>query len=138
LQGGNAGVRLVLAQEPLPAARPLAGHKTSARDVYDAGIRTAEAEGAFDMLFFDAQDRLVEGGRSNVFVRIGGRWFTPPPSDGALPGVMRGVLLDDPAWAACERSLTRADVLRADALMVCNALRGPLAATLAGWHALAA
>jgi len=138
LHAGAHGVRVLLASEPLPDERPLAGHKTSARAAYDAGIRTAEADGAFDMLFFDAGGRLVEGGRSNVFVRIGGRWTTPPLADGALPGVMRAVLLDDPAWAACERSLTREDVLRADALMVCNALRGPLAATLAGHRALAA
>ena len=137
LLGGDEGPRVLLAQEPLPAERPLAGYKTSAREAYDAGIRAAEAEGAFDMLFFDAAGRLVEGGRSNVFVRLGGRWFTPPLADGALPGVMRGVLLDDPAWAACERSLTREDVLRADALMVCNALRGPLAVSLAVHHALA-
>ena len=51
---------------------------------------------------------------------------------------MRGVLLDDPAWAASERSLTREDVLRADAVMVCNALRGPLAVSLAGHRAVAA
>ena len=138
LHDGGEGVRLVLAQEALPAARPLARHKTTARETYDAGIRAAEAAGAFDMLFFDAAGHLVEGGRSNVFVRLGGRWFTPPLGDGALPGVMRGVVLDDPAWAACERSLTLDDVLRADALMVCNALRGPLAATLAGQRALAA
>ena len=138
LHDAGDGVHLVLAQAPLPAGRPLARHKTSAREVYDAGIRAAEAEGAFDMLYFDAAGRLVEGGRSNVFVQLGGRWFTPPLADGALPGVMRAVLLDDPAWAASERSLTRDDVLRADALMVCNALRGPLAATLAGQRALAA
>ena len=128
----------MLAQEPLPAERPLARHKTTARNTYDAGIRAAEAEGAFDMLFFDAAGRLIEGGRSNVFVRRAGRWFTPPLADGVLPGVMRAVLLDDPAWAACERSLTREDVLRADALMVCNALRGPLAVSLSGHRALAA
>ena len=138
LHDGGEGVRLVLAQEPLPAARPLARHKTTAREIYDAGVRAAEAAGAFDMLFFDAAGHLVEGGRSNVFVQLGGRWFTPSLADGALPGVMRGVVLDDPAWAACERSLTLDDVLRADALMVCNALRGPLAATLAGQRALAA
>jgi para-aminobenzoate synthetase/4-amino-4-deoxychorismate lyase len=138
LRDGGAGTRVLLAPEPLPGARPLARHKTSARQAYDAGVRAAEADGAFDMLFFDAQGRLLEGGRSNVFVRLGGRWFTPPLADGVLPGVMRGVLLDDPAWAARERSLTREDVLRSDALVVCNALRGPLAATLASHGALAA
>jgi para-aminobenzoate synthetase/4-amino-4-deoxychorismate lyase len=134
----DAARRVVLAQRPLPAERPLARYKTTAREAYDAGIRAAEAEGAFDMLFFDAADRLVEGGRSNVFVRLDGRWFTPPLADGALPGVMRAVLLEDPAWDARERSLTRADVLRADALMVCNALRGPMPVTLASQRALAA
>ncbi|HSV71133.1 MAG TPA: bifunctional anthranilate synthase component I family protein/class IV aminotransferase [Methylibium sp.] len=121
-------VALRLEPAPLPAARPLAGHKTTLRDEYDAGIRAAEAEGAFDSLFFTADGRLVEGGRSNVLVQLDGRWFTPPLADGALPGVMRGLLLEDPAWAAAERMLTREDLRRADAIVVCNALRGVLPA----------
>ena len=123
--------RLLIAEAPLPAARPLAGHKTTQRADYDAGIRAAQAAGAFDMLFFGADGQLVEGGRSNVFVRLGGRWFTPPLADGALPGVMRAVLLADPAWAASERRLTRADLAAAEGLVVCNALRGAVPAVLA-------
>jgi len=124
-------VTLRLEPLPLPAARPLAGHKTTLREAYDAGIRAAEAEGAFDSLFFTPDGRLVEGGRSNVFVKLDGRWLTPPLADGALPGVMRALLLEDPAWAAEERSLTRTDLARAEALVVCNALRGVLPARLA-------
>lgn len=124
-------VRLLLGPEPLPEDRPLAAHKTTLRRHYDAGVRAAESAGAFDTLFFDAAGRLVEGGRSNVFVRLDGRWWTPPLSDGALPGVMRGVLLADPAWGAQERSLTRAELARAAGLVVCNALRGALVAELA-------
>lgn len=41
---------------------------------------------------------------------------------------MRGLVLDDPAWQAVERSLSRDDLERADAVMVCNALRGTLSA----------
>lgn len=125
----DAPVRLRLSHTPLPA-RPLAQHKTTLREAYDAGVRAAEAEGAFDTMFFDAEDRLLEGGRTNVFVKLDGRWFTPPQSDGVLPGVMRGALLEDPAWQATERMLTRADLQRAEALMVCNALRGALPAVL--------
>ena len=119
-------VGLLLAPQPLPAAGPLAAHKTTQRAAYDAGVRAAEQAGAFDSLFFDACDHLIEGGRSNVFLQLGGRWFTPPVASGALPGVMRGLLLADPTWAAAERDLTRTDLLRAEAIMVCNALRGPL------------
>ena len=121
---------LLLAPEPLPAARPLAAHKTTLRAAYDAGIAAAEAAGAFDSLFFDAQGRLVEGGRSNVFLKLDARWWTPPLADGVLPGVMRAALLADPAWAAAERSLTRADLAAAEAIVVCNALRGAVPARL--------
>ena len=123
-------VRLLLAAGALPEARPLSAHKTTQRRAYDAGVRAAEKAGAFDTLFFDAADRLVEGGRSNVFVRLDGHWWTPPLTDGALPGVMRGVLLADPAWDAQERSITRAELARAEAIIVCNALRGGLVAEL--------
>jgi len=105
-------------------------HKTSIRSRYDAAWRTAESQGAFDALFFNERDELTEGGRSNVFVRIGGRWYTPPVSAGLLPGVMRGVVLDDPAWGAIECPVSRDMLLRAQEVMVCNALRGPLRAVL--------
>jgi len=121
---------LRLASTPLPADRLLPGHKTTLRAAYDAGVRAAEEAGAFDTLFFDASGHLLEGGRSSLFVKLGGRWFTPPVSAGLLPGVMRAALLEDPAFAASERPITRDELLRAEALMACNALRGAMAARL--------
>lgn len=127
-------VRLLLADQPLPPLeRSLLGHKTSLRQHYDAAIRAAEAVGAFDQLFFDADGRLTEGGRCNVFVRLDGRWCTPPsggPSAGLLPGVMRAALLAEPALGAIERPILRTELVAAEALLVCNALRGALAARL--------
>ena len=133
-------VELIVAEQRLPEATPLAAHKTTLRAHYDAGVRSAEAAGAFDSLFFDTAGRLVEGGRSSVFVRLDGRWFTPPLADGALPGVMRGLLLEDPAWAAAERRVLRADLDRAEAVVVCNALRGVLRAHAhrEGWRVIEA
>jgi len=123
-------VKLLIAGQRLPNANPLAAHKTTVRQHYDAGVRTAERAGAFDSLFFTEDGRLVEGGRSTVFARIGGRWWTPPVSDGALPGVMRGVLIEDSIWEATERSLSLEDLHAAQKLVVCNALRGVLPAQL--------
>ena len=115
---------LLIESHPLVDARPLAGHKTTVRAEYDEGVRRAESRGAFDTLFFTADGRLVEGGRSNVFVLVDGRWWTPPLTDGALPGIMRDLLLEDPAWQAGERTLRLSDLRRARSLIVCNALRG--------------
>ncbi|MBS0445394.1 MAG: aminodeoxychorismate synthase component I [Proteobacteria bacterium] len=129
-------VGLLIAEAPLPSVDPLRAHKTTARQHYDEGIRRAEEAGAFDSLHFDETGHLVEGGRSNVFLRLEGRWWTPPLADGVLPGVMRSVLLDEPAWQAAERTLTRGDLGRAEAIVVCNALRGALPARVV--HACAA
>jgi para-aminobenzoate synthetase/4-amino-4-deoxychorismate lyase len=123
-------VALRIAPERVPDVQPLAAHKTTLRALYDAGVRAAEAAGAFDSLFFTHSGRLADGGRSSVFVRLGGRWWTPPLADGALRGVMRAQLLADPAWAAAERGLMLADLRAAEAIVVCNALRGVLPARL--------
>lgn len=131
-------VRVLLAEKPLAGPRPLAGHKTTDRAWQDAAVRDCEAEGAFDSLCFDAGGALLEGARSNVFVRLAGRWFTPPLSAGVLPGVMRAALLDDPAWAASERRITREELAQAEEIVVCNALRGAMRAELAVRHGAAA
>ena len=123
-------VRVLLAQDATRADDIFLRHKTSIRARYDAAWRDAEAQGAFDTLFFNERGELTEGGRSNVFVKLDGRWCTPPLACGALPGIMRAVLLADPAWNAEERVITRAMLDGAQEIMVCNALRGPLKATL--------
>jgi para-aminobenzoate synthetase/4-amino-4-deoxychorismate lyase len=123
-------VQLLLADAPVESDDLFLRHKTTQRARYDAGWRSAEAQGAFDTLFFNQRGELTEGGRSNVFVKLGGRWFTPPLSCGVLPGVMRGVLLIDPAWAAREKILSLAHLRQADEIVVCNALRGVLKARL--------
>ncbi|AWL05349.1 aminodeoxychorismate synthase component I [Massilia oculi] len=123
-------VTLLLAQEPTHSGDIFLRHKTSIRSRYDAAWKAAEAQGAFDMLFFNERDELTEGGRSSVFLRFGEEWLTPPLSAGVLPGVMRGVMLAAPAWHAREAVITREMLAQADDIVVCNALRGPLRAVL--------
>ncbi|TGN94785.1 chorismate-binding protein [Burkholderia sp. USMB20] len=132
LPAGPVGVMLASAHgfAPTRADDALLLHKTTRRAEYDRAWQAAEALGGFDMLFVNERGEVTEGGRSNVFVKRDGVWLTPPLSCGVLPGVMRGVLLDDPALGAKERVLTLDDVLNADELMICNALRGSVAARL--------
>lgn len=125
-------IDVLLASEHGFAARsaddPLLRHKTTSREKYDRAWREAESLGAFDMLFFNERGELTEGGRSNVFVRLNGRWSTPPLDAGLLPGVMRGVLIEE--LDAEERTLTREDLDHAESLIICNALRGAVPARL--------
>ena len=132
LTDADGCVGLLLAAERLDPSDPLLGHKTTRRSAYDRALRAALDRGAFDLLYANRDGWLAEGARSNVFVRLDGRWYTPPLRDGLLPGVMRGVLLDDPGLGACERSLSLADLERAEAMLVSNALRGAVPARLVG------
>jgi para-aminobenzoate synthetase/4-amino-4-deoxychorismate lyase len=123
-------VNVLLATQPTDAGDVFLRHKTTLRDVYDTAWRAAEAQGAFDMLFCNTRGEVTEGGRSNLFIKRDGCWYTPPLSAGLLPGVMRTVLLADPAWNAREKTLTLDDLHAAEEIVVCNALRGALPAKL--------
>ena len=125
-----ATVTVMLAPEATESGDLFLRHKSSVRTRYDMAWRAAEAQGCFDMLFFNQRDELTEGGRSNVFVQIDGRWLTPPLRCGLLPGVQRAAMLADPAWDARESVITRAMLASAQQIVVCNALRGAVPAQL--------
>lgn len=121
-------VNLILAESPQQSQSVWLQHKTTQRAQYDLAWKAAEKQGAFDMLFCNEHGELTEGARSNLLVKIDGRWFTPPLSAGVLPGVMRSVLMDDPAWKLTERSMRVDQLNHAEEIAVCNALRGVLLA----------
>jgi para-aminobenzoate synthetase/4-amino-4-deoxychorismate lyase len=123
-------VKLLLASQPVAVDPLFLQHKTTVRTAYDHAWRAAESAGAFDTLFCNARDEVTEGGRSNIFVKLEGRWYTPPLSSGVLPGVMRAVMLDDAQWSAQERILTLDDLRRAEQIVACNALRGAMQAEI--------
>ncbi|WP_407923190.1 chorismate-binding protein [Cupriavidus agavae] len=130
----EAVVSVELAELRLPVADALRRHKISARATYDAGWQAAERRGAFDALFFNTRDELLEGGRTSVFVKVDGRWLTPPLSADILPGVMRAVVLEEGDaridGPVAEATITREMVLRADQVVVVNALRGVMRAAV--------
>ncbi|QTD89142.1 chorismate-binding protein [Burkholderia anthina] len=132
LPAGPVGVMLASAHgfAPTRTDDALLLHKTTHRAEYDRAWQAAEALGGFDMLFVNECGEVTEGGRSNLFVKLDGQWVTPPLTSGVLPGVMRGVLLDDRGLGAVERVVTLDDLARAQALLLTNALRGALDAVL--------
>ena len=119
----------LMAPQALPLRDYLRRFKTTRRAVYDAGWQQAEQQGAFDSLFFNTEGHLLEGGRSNVFVRFGSEWHTPPLDLDILNGVMRRAVLAEPqrylnTAHIFERRITQAQLRQADEIVLCNALRG--------------
>jgi para-aminobenzoate synthetase/4-amino-4-deoxychorismate lyase len=75
------------------------------------------------VLFLNVRGEVTEGAISNVFVEKDGRWFTPPIECGLLAGVYRRHLLATRPEMN-ERVLLINDLRRADAIYLCNAVRG--------------
>ena len=119
-------------QARMQSNNPLLAHKVSERALYDLAWNTAVAHGGFDAIFLNEAGFVTEGGRSSIFILPQGskEWITPPLSAGVLPGILRQSLLADPSWQAREVCFTVSDVVAAERIVVCNALRGALPAVL--------
>jgi para-aminobenzoate synthetase/4-amino-4-deoxychorismate lyase len=119
-------------QAIMQSSNVLLAHKVNQRTLYDLAWKNAVALGGFDAVFLNEQGFVTEGGRSSIFIQPKGssEWLTPPLSAGVLPGVMRQNLLDDPQWNTHQATITTADLVDADRILVCNALRGALPAVL--------
>lgn len=98
-------------------------HKTTQRALYAQAFSAATEKGFDDVLFLNERGEVTEGAISNLFVEKGGRMFTPPIDCGVLQGVYRRHLLESRPNIE-ERVLTLDDLREAEAVYICNAVRG--------------
>lgn len=121
-------LRVVIAQERVCSTDPLIYHKTSCRGVYDRTYEWAREAGADEAILLNERGEVTEGTRSSIFVLREGRWMTPAVTCGLLPGVFR-------EWWRTQKDvdevvLTPADLADADAIVLGNAVRGSVFASL--------
>ncbi len=108
-------------------------HKTTKRDVYNREYSRAQETGLFDICFCNSEGEVTEGCISNIVICKNGSFYTPPVSSGLLAGVMREHLMRDRERPVVERVLRKEDIRQADALFLCNSVRGVVQVQLLGW-----
>ncbi len=106
------------------AEGPWLFHKTTMREWYDTEFKLAQEKGLFDFLFCNSAGEVTEGCITNIIIYREGKYLTPPVASGLLPGVMREHLLLDGDVSVVEKVLTMEDVSGAEAIFVCNSVRG--------------
>ena len=79
----------------------------------------------FDGIVLGADGRVIGATSANVFARIDGAWLTPPVEACGIAGLMREWVLNHAAEARVE-AIAPARLLAADAVFICNAVRGIL------------
>ena len=109
-----------LATQPL-----LAGFKHLNRLEQVLAARECQQANVDEGLLFDGDGRLVSAVAGNVFLLRDGEWLTPTIDRCGVAGICREWLLEN--LASCrETALSDDDVKAAEAVFVCNSVRGIL------------
>ncbi len=103
-------------------------HKTTHRPEYDRARSVAVDRGWFDALLVNEAGHVTEGSITNLFIRRGERWMTPPVESGLLPGTARAAFMAErharDGQCVQEVPLTPEDVASADEIVLTNAIVG--------------
>lgn len=121
--------RIDIARVATDSSSPWQYHKTTRREVYDHELQRVREQGLFDCCFLNERNELTEGCISNIILYRQGNYFTPFLHCGLLAGIMRKKLLTDRSIPLREEVLTLEDLFQADALFLCNSVRGVVQVT---------
>jgi branched-chain amino acid aminotransferase len=120
----SAPLQAVTASFMVNRLSPLTQHKTLSALEKVIARSEAVSAGADEALLLNGEGRVVEASAANIFIYSRGSWFTPPLSEGCLPGVMRAQVIH--LTGAQERPLTMEALFNADGVYLTNALMGCL------------
>jgi para-aminobenzoate synthetase/4-amino-4-deoxychorismate lyase len=116
--------RVVFSDKRTDSHDPYLFHKTTRRRLYDDERRQAVAAGFYEVLFCNEKGKVTEGSITNIFIRRGDFYLTPPVDCGLLNGVFRQYFMAANPLQVKEALLTRQDLVKADGLYVANSVRG--------------
>ncbi len=123
----EAGIRARLCAQRLARQPQLAGIKHLNRLEQILAASEASPADCAEGLMLDTSDQLVEGIRSNVFLRLGENWCTPELSQCGVAGVMRAYLveaLNGAGTGVREAAVARTRMEEVSEMFVCNSVFG--------------
>jgi para-aminobenzoate synthetase/4-amino-4-deoxychorismate lyase len=98
-------------------------HKTTERELYNKATRFANTHGYADIIFHNEKGEITEGAIHNIFIKKEGQLLTPVCQSGLLNGIYRQHVLETHTNAR-EAIISVVDLLQAEKIYLCNAIRG--------------
>lgn len=124
------GAALVTSPIPRNEHSPLATVKSTSRLEHVLARQAAAEAGADEALVLNTAERVAGASAANLFVVLGRRLLTPLAAEGALPGVVRRLILEELAPAAglevLETAVAPDELQQADEVFLTSALLGIL------------
>ncbi len=107
-------------------SNPLLQIKNTDRWIYEEAAQEALSRGVDYVLIRSKSDQITETSIHTLLYQAGGKWWTPPLSDGLLAGVVRAELLR--RGVVGERSFTSDEAKGKPPIALCNAVVGVVSA----------
>ena len=116
-------VNVVVSKNKISSSDRFRYFKTTNRKLYDDEYNKYLSRKFYEVLFLNEKDEVVEGSRTNIVIRVGNTWITPPLNSGALPGIYRKYFIEKYPEVE-ERNIKIEDLFNAEAILLTNVLRG--------------
>jgi para-aminobenzoate synthetase/4-amino-4-deoxychorismate lyase len=120
--GPNAVRHIAFSEHAIKSDDPFLFHKTTFRQLYDREYARYSSRGFYDVIFYNEKKQITEGAISNIFLRIKGKYYTPPLSCGLLNGIQRQIFIKK--TNAREKVLYLRDLQKGDKIILTNSIRG--------------
>lgn len=135
----GAGVKLGIQPDARHAACEFAGAKVLSWAQNLSWAERAIKAGNDEVLLLNEHGRVAECTSANVFAVYGDNVFTPPLSDGCLPGITREILLElsGQGISVSEQPMVVGDFYAADAAFITSTTRNVLPIREIAGHAIA-
>ncbi len=126
-QFAKKGLSIDFYQEQVKASGKYSCLKSLSSQLYVMASIYAQQHSFDEIVILNHQQNCIEGNTSNLFIISNNTIYTPPISDGCVDGVFKNfliALLQKNNFKIEIQSITQQDLLNADEVFFCNAVRG--------------
>ena len=122
---GNIQSKVKFSNKRVSSKNPFLYHKSTNRGLYNKEHAKWKRRGYFDIIFRNEKNQVTEGAISNIIIKKGRFYYTPPVECGLLNGVYRKSLLRNEDFPSLkEKVLYKKDIYAASKIYMVNSVRG--------------
>lgn len=115
----NSNNKIIFSETPVNSKNIFLYHKTNFKPWFEKAYEKIRNNEVFDVIFYNENNEITEGARSNIIIEKNGKLFTPPIKCGRLDGIYLKNMKNIE-----EKILFKSDLENADRIFCVNSVRG--------------
>jgi para-aminobenzoate synthetase/4-amino-4-deoxychorismate lyase len=116
-------IKVILSKSIIDSQNKFQYFKTTNRNLYDTEYNKFSAKGFYDVIYLNEKYQVAEGSISNIFIKKGIKYLTPPISCGISADVYRSFMMQKNS-NIIEKILTVQHLIDSDEIILTNCIDG--------------